>query len=75
MKKASDKKKSTRMRLEYDFSKGVRGRYARRFRDGSNVVLLAPDVAEMFPDSESVNKVLRKLVRASAKTQPSKSPT
>jgi hypothetical protein len=47
------------MRDEYDFSKGVRGKYATRYRQGSNVVVLDPDVAELFPDSESVNKALR----------------
>ena len=47
------------MREEYDFSKGVRGKYASRYRHGSNVVVLDPDVAEIFPDSESVNKALR----------------
>jgi hypothetical protein len=47
------------MRDEYDFSKGVRGKYADRYRKGSNVVVLDPDVAELFPDSESVNKALR----------------
>ena len=47
------------MRDEYDFSKGVRGKYADRYAKGSNVVVLDPDVAEVFPDSESVNKALR----------------
>ncbi len=47
------------MRDEYDFSKGVRGKYASRYRQGSKVVVLDPDVAELFPDSESVNKALR----------------
>jgi hypothetical protein len=47
------------MREEYDFSKGVRGKYAERFASGSNIVVLEPDVAEVFPDSESVNKALR----------------
>jgi hypothetical protein len=42
----------------YDFSKGVRGKYAGRFT-GSNVVVLAPDVAKSFPDSKSVNAALR----------------
>ena len=46
-------------RDEYDFSKGVRGKYASRYHQGSNVVVLDPDVAELFPDSESVNKALR----------------
>ena len=44
---------------EYDFSKGVRGKYAKRYAEGTNIVILAPDVAEFFPDSESVNTALR----------------
>ena len=47
------------MREEYDFSGGVRGKYAERFKDGTNVVLLDPDLAEKFPTTESVNKALR----------------
>lgn len=43
---------------EYDFSGGVRGKYAARFAEGANVVVLDPDVAEVFPDSESVNQAL-----------------
>ena len=66
-------KESVGMRVGYDFSKGVRGQYARRFRDGTNLVLLAPDVAKYFPDSESVNKALRTLVRFPAKKRISKS--
>ena len=49
------------MRAEYDFSRGVRGKYARRYAQGANLVLLAPDVAKVFPDSESVNDSLRAL--------------
>lgn len=47
---------------EYDFSAGVRGATARRFAEGSNVVVLAPDVAERFPTAEAVNDALRSLV-------------
>jgi len=47
------------MRKEYDFSKGVRGKYAKRFAAGSNVVVLDPDLAKVFPDSASVNDALR----------------
>ncbi len=46
---------------EYDFSGGVRGKYVDRFPKGSNVVVLEPDVAQVFPDSESVNQALRAL--------------
>jgi len=46
---------------EYDFSDGVRGKYVDRFPKGSNVVVLEPDVAQVFTDSESVNQALRAL--------------
>ncbi|HYN25845.1 MAG TPA: hypothetical protein VES69_12460 [Pyrinomonadaceae bacterium] len=46
---------------EYDFSGGVRGKYAGRFARGSNVVVLDPDVAQVFTDSEYVNQALRAL--------------
>jgi len=46
---------------EYDFSGGVRGKYVNRFAEGSNVVVLDPDVARVFTDSESVNQALRAL--------------
>jgi hypothetical protein len=48
---------------EYDFSKGVRGKYVKRFAEGSNVVVLSPDIAKVFPDSKSVNEALRTLVK------------
>ncbi len=47
------------MRDEYDFSGAVRGKYAARFARGSNVVLLAPDVAEVFRTAKAVNDALR----------------
>ena len=56
------------IREYYDFSKGVRGKYADRFAKGSNVVVLEPDVAKAFPDSESVNRALRKFVTQQAGT-------
>jgi len=52
---------------DYDFSDGVRGKYAARFATGTNVVVLSPDVAEVFPDSVAVNEALRTLVRMSGK--------
>ena len=52
---------SDQMRPEYDFSKGVRGKYAERYAEGTNIVVLAPDVAKVFPDSRSVNQALRAL--------------
>ncbi|HEX5442864.1 MAG TPA: hypothetical protein VFW87_03500 [Pirellulales bacterium] len=47
---------------EYDFSKGERGKYAKRYSEGTKIVVLAPDVAEVFQDSEAVNDALRGLV-------------
>ena len=64
MKKTSRKRPTRRsMRDEYDFSGGVRGKYAKRFAKGTNVVLLAPDVAAEFKTSRAVNAALRKLLR------------
>ena len=59
MKKAPEK--NNEMLREYDFSKGVRGKYARRYALGSNVVVLEPDVAKVFPNAEAVNSSLRSL--------------
>lgn len=50
------------MAPEYDFTGGIRGKYAAEFARGSNLVLLDPDVAEHFPDDASVNEALRGLV-------------
>jgi hypothetical protein len=61
MKKAHDSNNDSDMREEYDFSKGVRGKYAGRFSENTVMVVLNPDVAEIFPDSASVNSVLRAL--------------
>jgi hypothetical protein len=61
MKKANSKRRETDMRAEYDFSNGVRGKYARRYARGTNVVVLEPDVAKAFPNSEHVNTALRAL--------------
>jgi hypothetical protein len=61
MKKASDRKAEPDMRPEYDFSRGVRGKYARRYAEGTNVVILEPDVAKAFPSTEAVNRSLRAL--------------
>ena len=47
---------------EYDFTGGVRGKYAEKYAEGTNVVVLDPDVARYFPDNASVNEALRHLV-------------
>ena len=65
------KKRSTEfhdeLRAEYDFEEllkgGVRGKYAERFREGTNLVLLEPDVAKAFPDAQAVNEALRLVIQ------------
>lgn len=59
----SDGDEQDTMRDEYDFSNGVRGKYAARFAHETNIVKLDPDVAEVFQDSASVNEALRVLVK------------
>ncbi|MGI9065045.1 MAG: hypothetical protein ACR2HX_01380 [Pyrinomonadaceae bacterium] len=56
-----DKDRESEMADEYDFSDGVRGKYVGRCAKGSNVMVLDPDVARVFTDSESVNQALRAL--------------
>jgi hypothetical protein len=51
------------MRAEYDFSGGVRGKYYEAYQKSSNIVVLDPDVAAIFPDSASVNEALRLLAK------------
>ena len=46
---------------EYDFSDAVQGKYAKRYAQGTNVVVIEPDVAKIFPDHDSVNQALRSL--------------
>jgi hypothetical protein len=58
------KKANNGMRPEYNFERGERGKYARRYADGTNVVILAPDVAKAFPTSKKVNASVRRLIRA-----------
>jgi hypothetical protein len=67
MKKASNKKSDEDMLEEYDFSQGVRGKYAERYAEGSNVVVLPPDLARAFPTAESVHAALRGLLALAQK--------
>lgn len=53
---------SDEMRAEYDFSDAVQGRHHRAYKEGTNIVLLEPDIARVFPDSASVNRALRLLM-------------
>ena len=63
MKKESKFQVEDDLRPEYDLKTllktGIRGKYAQRFREGTNLVLLEPDVAKAFPNPETVNEVLR----------------
>jgi hypothetical protein len=56
------------MRPEYDFSGGVRGKYYEAYKQSTNVVVLDPDVAEVFRDSASVNEALRLLTKIAKST-------
>jgi hypothetical protein len=70
MKKVNRSKRAVardEMRDEYDFSGGVRGKYAARFAEGTNLVLLAPDVAAVFPTATAVNRALRAVIRGKSK--------
>ena len=69
MKKPPSKRRTPEMRVDYDFSGGVRGKYVDRYRQGTNVVLLDPKLADAFPDSKSVNDALRALVAISARAE------
>jgi hypothetical protein len=54
------------LRVEYDLSKlknRVRGKYVERFQQGTNLILLEPEIAKAFPDSEAVNNALRMLIQ------------
>jgi hypothetical protein len=68
MKKKTEKReRRDDLRREYDLSKlkgGVRGKYVARYRAGTNLVLLSPDVAKYFPDEKAVNTALRSLIQA-----------
>lgn len=59
MSKKPDKAEADEMRDEYDFSNGKRGVYAEKFQEGSNVIVLEPDLAAAFPNAKAVNTALR----------------
>jgi len=61
MRKVRSKRNSEEMLPEYDFSRGIRGKYADRFTKETIMVVLDPDVAAIFPDGKSVNTALRAL--------------
>jgi len=62
---SEEKNEEVEMLDEYDFSNAVVGKYAKQYAEGTNIVVLEPDVAKVFPDSEAVNQALRKLMQDS----------
>jgi hypothetical protein len=74
MKTARSPRLGDDIRPEYDFSGGVRGKYAERFGRGSAVVLLEPDVAAVFRTAKAVNAALRREIRAKRSLKPRKRP-
>jgi len=70
--------KDEEMRMEYkedELGKGVRGKYFKEYKKGTNLVLLSPDVAEAFPDDASVNEALRSLLKIAQQSFGSTKPT
>ncbi len=73
MKMQNNQELEDNLRPEYDFSKmqgGVRGKYVERYRAGTNIVLLDPDVAQAFPTSDAVNEALRLLMQIAQRQKP-----
>ena len=63
MPKAKKERQDDDMLPEYDFTNAVRGRYAERYNEKTNIVVLEPDVAEAFPNATAVNRALRSLLK------------
>jgi hypothetical protein len=73
MKKEIENEMDDDLRPEYDFARmkgGVRGKYVERYRSGTNLVRLDPDVAQAFPDEVAVNEALRLLIQVAQRQQP-----
>ncbi len=56
------------MRTSYDFSRGVRGKYLKRYRAGTNLARLDPDVRRAFADDQAINDALRGLIKVARRT-------
>ncbi len=69
MSKKADPAPPSDMLAEYDFSDAVRGKYAERFAEGSNVIVLDADVAEVFNDAAAVNSALRLLAESARSSE------
>ncbi|MDZ8107766.1 MAG: hypothetical protein RM338_19395 [Nostoc sp. DedQUE12a] len=72
MKKEVENEMEDELRPEYDFAQmegGVRGKYVEQYRKKNNLVLLAPDVAQAFPNEEAVNEALRLLIKVAQSQQ------
>ncbi|NET39474.1 MAG: hypothetical protein F6K19_47170 [Cyanothece sp. SIO1E1] len=72
MKKEVENEMEDELRPEYDFAQmrgGVRGEYIERYRSGTNLVLLDPDVAQAFPNDAAVNEALRLLIQVAQRQQ------
>jgi len=83
MKKAESNDELRPLYTREDFGKGIRGKHFEAYRKGTNLVLLSPDVAKVFPTDEAVNEALRSLINLARKStglkkrspgQPSKKP-
>ena len=66
---SKNKEPEETMRDEYEFDGGVRGKYSSRFAEGTNIVVLDPDVAEVFGDAKAVNEALRLLAGSARKSE------
>ncbi|OCR00796.1 hypothetical protein BCD67_23995 [Oscillatoriales cyanobacterium USR001] len=72
MKKDIENEMEDELLSEYDFTQmsgGVRGKYVERYRSGTNLVLLDPDVAQAFPNDAAVNEALRMLIQIAQRQQ------
>ncbi len=58
---SEEKNKEVEMLDEYDFSQAVLGNYAKQYAEGTNIVVLDPDIEKFFPDSAAVNQALRQI--------------
>ncbi|BBD69876.1 hypothetical protein NIES4072_27880 [Nostoc commune NIES-4072] len=72
MKKEIENEMEDELRSEYDFAQmegGIRGKYIEQYHQGTNLVLLDPDVAQAFPNNKTVNDALRLLIQVAQRQQ------